>query len=115
MNLYYELEYRDEDADVESALPVGAGREALGFSVHTLPAVRALTLVHRGPYADLHRSYQHLLAHLGDQGLGSGLPIREIYRKGPGLLFRGNPKHYLTEIQIPLAREKAGIPDAQAG
>jgi effector-binding domain-containing protein len=28
------------------------------------------------------------------------LPSREVYLKGPGIIFRGNPKKYLTEIQI---------------
>jgi effector-binding domain-containing protein len=28
------------------------------------------------------------------------LPVRELYLKGPGMIFRGNPKNYLTEIQI---------------
>jgi effector-binding domain-containing protein len=27
-------------------------------------------------------------------------PSREIYLKGPGMIFKGNPKNYLTEIQI---------------
>ena len=27
-------------------------------------------------------------------------PTREVYKKGPGLIFKGNPKDYLTEIQI---------------
>jgi hypothetical protein len=27
-------------------------------------------------------------------------PTREIYYKGPGMIFRGNPKNYLTEIQM---------------
>ena len=28
-------------------------------------------------------------------------PIREIYIKGPWMIFRGNPKKYITEIQFP--------------
>tara|TARA_B100000575_G_scaffold17953_1_gene12467 strand:- start:884 stop:994 length:111 start_codon:yes stop_codon:yes gene_type:complete len=28
--------------------------------------------------------------------------IREIYIKGPGMIFRGKPKKYITEIQFPL-------------
>ena len=28
-------------------------------------------------------------------------PIREIYIKGLGMIFRGNPKKYITEIQFP--------------
>ena len=30
------------------------------------------------------------------------LPTREVYLKGPGLIFKGNPNRYLTEIQLPL-------------
>lgn len=29
------------------------------------------------------------------------LPTREVYVKGPGMIFKGNPKNYLTEIQLP--------------
>ena len=28
------------------------------------------------------------------------LPTREIYKKGPGMIFKGNPKKYITEIQV---------------
>jgi DNA-binding transcriptional MerR regulator len=28
------------------------------------------------------------------------VPTREIYHKGPEMIFRGNPKNYLTEIQM---------------
>ena len=28
------------------------------------------------------------------------MPSREVYVKGPGMIFKGNPKNYLTEIQI---------------
>jgi effector-binding domain-containing protein len=27
-------------------------------------------------------------------------PTREVYLKGPGMIFRGNPRKYLTEIQV---------------
>jgi effector-binding domain-containing protein len=27
-------------------------------------------------------------------------PSREIYHKGPGMIFKGNPRNYLTEIQV---------------
>ena len=36
------------------------------------------------------------------KGLQPGVPSREIYIKGPGMIFRGNPKKYLTEIQVPV-------------
>ncbi len=40
-------------------------------------------------------------------------PLSEIYLKGPGMLFRGNPKNYLTEIQI-LTDGGAAVPWAAA-
>jgi hypothetical protein len=30
------------------------------------------------------------------------MPTREVYLKGPGMIFKGNPKRYLTEIQVPI-------------
>jgi DNA-binding transcriptional MerR regulator len=102
LNLYYDLEYKDEDADIESAIPIGDGREHPGFSVHTLSPGRAATLVHVGPYAEIGSSYRRLLTHLADRGLAPGLPIREIYLVGPGLLFKGDPGRYRTEIQVPI-------------
>ena len=30
------------------------------------------------------------------------LPTREIYVKGPGMVFKGNLEKYVTEIQIPV-------------
>jgi len=32
------------------------------------------------------------------------MPTRELYVKGPGMIFKGNPKKYLTEIQILIRR-----------
>ncbi|NLI92146.1 MAG: MerR family transcriptional regulator, partial [Peptococcaceae bacterium] len=29
----------------------------------------------------------------------------EIYLKGPGMIFKGNPNKYLTEIVIPIEQE----------
>ena len=40
------------------------------------------------------------MGHVAEKGYAATLPYREIYLKGPGMLFRGNPKNYLTEIQI---------------
>jgi DNA-binding transcriptional MerR regulator len=103
LNLYYDDEYKEQAADIESCIPVRSGREAEGFVLHTLPVGRALSLMHRGPYSELSRSYTCIMSSIRGQALEPLLPIREIYRKGPGLLFKGSPKNYLTEIQILVA------------
>ena len=100
MNLIYDTEYKEADADFESCFPIKKPIKAAGIDVHQLPAGRALTLIHRGPYDRIGESYGRLFEHLSARKLTATLPSREVYLKGPGMLFKGNPKNYLTEIQI---------------
>lgn len=99
--LYYDCEYREDDADFEPCFPIRKEIAADGVSVRTLPGGRGLALMHRGPYDQLGRSYAKILAHANERKLALALPTREIYVKGPGMIFKGNPKNYLTEIQLP--------------
>jgi DNA-binding transcriptional MerR regulator/effector-binding domain-containing protein len=100
--LYYDGEYRDGDADFEPCFPIRREVAVDGVSIRTLPGGRCLTLIHRGPYDQLGRSYARILKQAGGQKVQVALPTREIYVKGPGMIFKGNPKNYLTEIQLPL-------------
>ena len=59
-----------------------------------------MTLLHRGPYDQLGRSYEILLDYIKQRGYEIQVPSREVYLKGPGLIFKGNPNKYLTEIQM---------------
>ena len=99
-NLYYDGEYREEDADLEACIPVRKGVEAEGISVRELPGGKCVALLHRGPWDELGRSYTKILDYVKEKGYETLLPSREVYLKGPGMIFRGNPKKYLTEIQI---------------
>ena len=71
-----------------------------GVTVRTLPGGRGLTLMHRGPYDQLGRSYAKILQQANERKLNPALPTREVYVKDPGVIFKGNPKNYLTEIQL---------------
>ncbi len=102
MTLFYDSEYKEDDAEFEPAVPVRKRIEADGVECHELPGGRALTLTHQGPYETLHESYGRIFAYAEEKGLTIRRPTREIYRKGPGLLFKGNPEKYVTEIQAPL-------------
>ncbi|RIK79234.1 MAG: MerR family transcriptional regulator [Planctomycetota bacterium] len=102
MMLCYDTEFREDDADFEVAVPIRKPLVLDGAAVHELPAATCLTLVHRGPYEDLGNSYAKALAEVHRRGVEIDRPTREIYLKGPGIFFRGNPKKYLTELQFPL-------------
>ncbi len=102
--LYYDGEYREGDANFEPCMPIRGAVEADGISVRELPAAHCVTLVHRGPYDELKHSYGRLLKYVNEHGYKVSLPTREVYLKGPGMIFRGNPKKYLTEIQLPIEK-----------
>ncbi len=100
--LHYDSEYREDDADFEACLPIRQRKTVDGTSVRELPGGRCVTLVHKGPYDQMGRSYAKVLTWIKERNYKVALPTREVYLKGPGMILRGNPKNYVTEIQIPV-------------
>jgi len=105
--LHHDAEYRETDADFEACMPVRAGKSTPDIQVRELPGGRHVSLFHLGPYEELGRSYAKILGFIRDKGYQCTTPTREIYHKGPGMILRGNPKKYLTEIQIFVAGDSA--------
>ncbi len=105
LTLYYDGEYKENDAHFEPAIPVRKGKEVEGISVRELPGGKCCALMHKGPYDTLSRSYAKIFQYVQDKGYKTALPTREVYLKGPGMILKGNPKNYLTEIQILLAED----------
>jgi hypothetical protein len=44
---------------------------------------------------------------MNEHGYTPLTPTREVSLKGPGLIFAGNPKNYLTEIPIFVTGKKS--------
>lgn len=101
----YDDEYRKEDATFELCVPIRRKVKVEGIAVKELPDQQCLALVHRGPYPELGRSYEKLIRFAKEHGYKLTLPSREVYLKWPGIIFKGNPKDYLTELQIPFERQ----------
>jgi effector-binding domain-containing protein len=104
MMLYYDTEYK-EIADFEVCVPVKQAKTVEGVSVREIPGGKCVSLIHQGPYdRDLFsKSYAKIMKYIKDKGYRISCvdcPSREIYLKGPGMIFKGNPKKYLTEIQF---------------
>ena len=98
--LHYDCEYREDDADFEACMPIRKAVDVSGISFRELAGGRCVSLVHRGPYDQLGHSYAKVFKYINDRHYKILSPTREIYLKGPGMIFKGNPKNYLTEIQI---------------
>ncbi len=102
--LYYDGEYREDDANFEPCMPIRREVQVEGVTIERLLGGPCVALVHRGPYEELGRSYQRVLRYAKERDYRVTLPTREVYLKGPGMIFRGNPKKFLTEIQLLVER-----------
>ncbi len=109
--LIYDEEYKQEDADFEPYFPIKKPKQTdADIHVRELRGGRALCLVHRGPYDRISHAYGRLFTEISRRGLQVQTPSREVYIKGPGLIFAGNPERYLTEVQIFVGEENIANP-----
>ncbi len=106
--LHYDAEYKEDDADFEACFPIRQAKSVDGVSVRQLSGGRCLSLMHKGPYEQLGHAYARILKHIKEKGYTVVMPTREVYLKGPRMIFKGNPRNYLTEIQIPVEGEWRG-------
>ena len=101
--LIYDTEYKEDDADFEVCMPVRKGADVDEIKVYQLSGGRFLSVMHHGPYDEVGQSYERILKYAKQNGMEVEAPCREIYIKGPGMIFRGNPENYLTEVQMLIA------------
>ncbi|MFQ5616708.1 MAG: GyrI-like domain-containing protein, partial [Anaerolineales bacterium] len=104
LGIYSDDEYRDQDVDVEAAVPVN-GKVPSGARVtgRELPPVEQMVCAtHEGAYDSIGGAYSHLMAWIEANGYRMSGPIREIYARGPE--SSKDPSTYITEIQIPVEK-----------
>jgi DNA-binding transcriptional MerR regulator len=99
MSMYYDHGYMENGADIEAGYPVSKTIKGEGIDCRIMKGGKAVTLVHRGSYDDLGNSYEKIFRHINEHKLNV-ISVREVYLKGPGVIFRGNPEKYLTDIQV---------------
>ena len=97
---YYDTEYREE-ADIELCIPVKKNVTDGRVGSKTLPGVKAISTIHHGSYSGLNQAYKVLMDYGNENHIKLLTPSREIYIKGPGMVFKGNENNYITEIILP--------------
>lgn len=96
--LYHQLEWRDQDADIEVCLPLK--QQVRGLDCRILEAGSWVETLHIGAYADLGRAYKRLFDAATARCLEVQAPARESYLRGPGWFFAGNPGQYRTRVAL---------------
>lgn len=100
MNCYYDEGYM-EQADMELCLPCQKQISDTTVDCKYLPAIKAVCTTHYGSHETLYLAYQSLFKYVNEHDFKLLTPSREIYVKGPGMIFKGNPKNYVTKILLP--------------
>lgn len=98
-SLYYDCEYKEEDADIEVCIEVSK-EEIKGATTRVLKGGKFVVTAYQGPYEQIGQGYKHLVDYINQNNIKTDVPSREVYIKGPGMIFKGNPEKYLTEIQM---------------
>lgn len=101
---YYDKEFQ-ETANIEVCVPVSEKKELRGIMIKDFPRIKAVSAIHTGSYETIRNTYKALSEYISEKQLKTDLPVREVYIKGPGMFFKGNPDNYITEIIIPLYDE----------
>ncbi|MBI4651531.1 MerR family transcriptional regulator [Candidatus Desantisbacteria bacterium] len=96
--LYYDAEYKENDADIETCTEVKKEVKIEGLNCRKLQGGKCVSIMHKGPYANLHKSYKKIFDYCTEKKYKILIPIREFYIKGPGMIFKGNPNYYISEI-----------------
>lgn len=105
-NCYYDSEYKEEDADIEICVPISSRVSSSDIIIKELPEVRVICTTHIGSYEKLNMAYKAIFDYAEKNKLICKTPSREIYVKGPGMIFKGNPDKYNTQIIVPFEERK---------
>lgn len=103
---YLAMDPETKKGKVELCVPTAETPSGNGIQLKQLPRIRAICTTHTGPYDTLTDAYAAIDCYAAEQNLRLVPPFREVYIKGPGMLFKGNPHTYITEIQFPIEEDK---------
>lgn len=101
MTLYHDNDYKEEDADVEVAVPI-SGRVTVtdpNFEVRNLPPQHVVSLIHKGPYETIGQAYNRINDYIVKNGLEYAGPMMDLYLNDPN---KASKDEVMTEIQAPI-------------
>ncbi len=103
LDLWLDSEMKDSDMNVQVAMPVaGDLPESERIKVLTLPAIETMACaIHHGDFSNIKSAHGAVHDWVNANGYNIAGPCREVY-----LTYdrNGDPAHYVTEIQYPIAK-----------
>lgn len=103
-NVYLDGEYRDTDINVEICEAVTSrGKDGDGIVFKEIPAITAVSVLHRGAYEKLGEAYAYAMQWVEQNGYQIIGHVRESYIDG--IWNKDIVEDWLTEIQVPVEKK----------
>jgi DNA-binding transcriptional MerR regulator len=102
--VYLDGEYRETDIHIEICQAVvSPGKDSDGVVFKELPAITAVSVLHRGDYSDIGKAYAYAMQWVEQNGYRVTDLARESYIDG--VWNKTNVEDWLTEIQVPVEKK----------
>lgn len=102
---YYAVDQATKIGEMELCVPSAETPDGNGITVKDMPRIKAISVTHVGPYEAMQGAYEAIDRYAQEKRLVLQPPFREVFIKGPGMIIKGNPTKYITEILFPFKEE----------
>jgi effector-binding domain-containing protein len=99
---YYVMNPETKMGEMDLCVPTAQTPTASGVEVKEIPRIKAVCVTHIGPYETMQNAYAAIDEYAKEHNLHLQPPFREVFIKGPGMILKGNPNKYVTEILFPI-------------
>lgn len=103
---YHAMNQESRTGELELCVPTVVEPIKSGIVLKQMPRIKAVCVTHVGPYQKMDDAYAAIRKFAEENKLVLSPPFREVFIKGPGMVMKGNPNKYITEIQFPIAEER---------
>lgn len=99
---YLSMNPETKTGDMELCVPTAEVPAGNGIEIKEMPRIKAVCVTHIGSYETLNNAYAAIDKYAAENSLKLVPPFREVFIKGPGMMLKGNPDKYVTEILFPI-------------
>ncbi|MGL6200496.1 MAG: GyrI-like domain-containing protein [Lachnospiraceae bacterium] len=99
---YLSMSPETKAGEMELCVPTAETPAGRGIEVKEMPRVKAVCATHIGTYETMNAAYSAIDKYAAENDLKLMPPFREVFIKGPGMMLKGNPDKYVTEILFPI-------------
>lgn len=99
---YIAMDRETRVGEMELCVPTSVQPNAKGIEIKEMPRIKAFCTTHIGPYDTLKQAYAAIDRYAAENRISLEFPFREVFVKGPGMIIKGNPDKYITEILFPI-------------